>query len=117
MTVNFQPDVCLPKDPAGFGAWLTGHYYEHIVLAQKCQALAVPVNVPNYDILSWRDEPELAQQWLVNHEAMHNQIRFATNVSGIDFSLVDFSDDEQFLDWMGDHSQEHIAFRQILGIK
>lgn len=116
MTVNFQPDTCLPKDPAGFGMWLTGHHYEHVVLAQKCQALANPVIVPNYDILSWRDEPELVQQWLVNHEAIHNQIRVGANVTGIDFSLVDFSDDEQFLDWMGDHAQEHLTFRQIFGI-
>lgn len=116
MTVSFQPDVCLPKDPPGFGAWRTGHFYEHIVLAQKCRALTMPVIVPDYDILSWRDEPQYVQQWLVNHQAMHDQIRFATNVSGIDFSLVDFSDEEQFLGWMDDHAQEHITFRNILGI-
>lgn len=116
MTVNFQPDVCLPKDPAGWGRFLTGHYYEHLVLAQKCAALATPVIVPNFDILSWKDEPEFVQQWLINHESMHSQIRVGTNVTGVDFSLVDFSDDEEFLEWLDDHSQEHITFRQILGI-
>lgn len=116
MTVNFQPDIVLPKDPAGFGHWLTGHYYEHIVLAKKCAALTTPVNVPNFDVLSWKDEPEFVQQWLVNHQAMHSQIRVGTNVTGIDFSLVDFSKDDEFLEWMDDHSQEHITFRGILGI-
>lgn len=116
MTVNFQPDVCLPNDPGGFGRWLTGHYYEHIVLRQKCAALTASVNVPDYDILSWKDDPGYVQQWLVNHESMHSQIRFATNVTGIDFSLVDFTQPEQFLVWMDDHSQEHITFRSILGI-
>ncbi len=116
MSVNFQPDVCLPKDPAGFGHWRAGHHYEHIVLAQKCFALAKPVSVPDFDIFSWRDEPEFVQQWLVSHNAIHNQIRFATNVTGIDFSLVDFSKDEDFLAWMDDHAQEHLTFRQILGI-
>lgn len=116
MTVNFQPDNCLPKDPAGFGQWRTGHYYEHVVLAQKCAALAKPLIVPGFDILSWRDEPEFVQGWMVAHQAIHVAIRQATNVTGIDFSLVDFSDDEAFSEWMDDHSQEHIAFRQILGI-
>lgn len=117
MTVNFQPDVCLPKDPAGFGRWLTGHFYEHVVLAQKCAALAKPVIVPNYDILAWKDDPAYVQQWLVNHEQIHIQVRAATNVTGIDFSLVDFSKEEEFSEWMDDHSQEHITFRSILGIK
>lgn len=116
MTVNFQPDVCLPKDPAGFGRWLTGHYYEHIVMREKCAALAIPINVPDYDVLSWKDDAAFVQQWLVNHEAMHTQIRFATNITGIDFSLVDFSKNEEFLEWMDDHSQEHITIRSILGI-
>lgn len=116
MTVNFQPDVCLPKDPAGFGRWLTGHYYEHIVLNQKCQALATPIIVPDYDILSWSDDADKVQLWLLNHESMHSQIRFATNVTGADLSLVDFSNDNEFLDWMDNHAQDHIAFREVLGI-
>lgn len=85
-------------------------------MATLCAALIPPVIVPNYDIFSWRDEPELAQQWLVSHEAMHNALRFATNVTGIDFSLVDFSKEDEFLSWMDDHAQEHQTFRQILGI-
>lgn len=116
MTVNFQPDNVLPKDPAGFGRWLTGHYYEHIVLRQLCAELNTPVSVPDFDILSWNDDPDKVQQWLVNHESMHSQIRVATNVTGIDFSLTDFSDDEQFSQWMDDHSQEHAVFREILGV-
>lgn len=116
MTVNFQPDVCLPKDPAGFGLWRTGHYYEHLVLAQKAAALAKPVSVPDFDIFSWRDEPEFVQQWLVSHEAIHSQLRVGANLTGIDFSLVDFSNPQQFLEWMDDHAQEHIALRSIYGI-
>lgn len=116
MSVNFQPDLVLPKDPAGFGRWLTGHYYEHLQMIPLCAALSTPVIVPDYDILSWSDDPQKVQQWLVNHESIHDQIRQATNVSGIDFSLVDFSNDEEFLEWMDDHSQEHITFRSILGI-
>lgn len=117
MTINFQPDTCLPKDPAGWGRWLSGHYYEHLQMRPLCAALAKPVIIPDLDILGWRDEPEFVQQWLVSHEIIHEQLRFALNVTGIDFSLVDFSKDEEFLDWQNDHAQEHLIFRQILGIK
>lgn len=116
MSVNFQPDICLSKDPEGFGQWRSGHFYEHVVLRKKCAALISPVNVPDFDIYSWRDEPEFVQQWLVNHNAIHQQIRVACNVTGIDLSLVNLSKDEQFYSWMDDHAQEHRVFRQILGI-
>lgn len=116
MTINFSPDTVLPKDPGGFGQWRMGHYLEHGVIRQKCAALATPVVIAEYPILSWSDEPEFVKQWLAAHETIHEQIRAATNVSGTDLSLVDFSDDEEFLTWMDDHAQEHLVFRQILGI-
>lgn len=114
--ISFQPDICLPKDPAGFGMWLNGHYREHLQLAQACLALTPSIVVPNYDILGWKDEPALVQQWLVSHESMHETLRAACNVTGADLSLVDFSKDDEFLDWMDDHAQEHQNFRSVLGI-
>lgn len=116
MTVNFQPDVCLPHDPAGFGAWLTGHYYEHLVMAQKAAGLTDPVLVPQFDILSWRAEPEYVTNWLVNHEAIHDALRTGANLTGIDLSLVDFTNDDEFSEWLDIHAQEHIELRQIYGI-
>jgi hypothetical protein len=116
VTLNFQMDKVLPNDPAGFGGWRMGHFLEHGVFSQKCAALSTPVIVPEYDILSWRDEPQYVKQWLSSHEAMHQQIRFATNVTGADLALVDFSDEEQFLAWMDDHAEEHLIFREVLGV-
>jgi len=116
MTVNFQPDLCLPKDPAGWGRWLTGHYYEHLQMIPLCAALTTPVNVPNFDILTWNDGPTAVQQWLVNHGIIHQALDSACNVTNIDFSLVDFSKEDEFLSWLDDHSQAHIDYRGILGI-
>lgn len=116
MTVNFQPDLCLPHDPTGWGRFLTGHYYEHLQFIPLCSALTVPVNVPNYDILAWKDDPAFVQQWLVNHGIIHQALDTACNVTNIDFSLVDFSNDGEFLSWQDDHSQAHIGYRGILGV-
>lgn len=114
--INFQPDICLPKDPSGFGFWLTGHNLEHKVFILRCLNLSMPVSVPDYDILAWRDEPELVQQWLVAHEQIHAVLRGACNVTGVDLSLVDFSQDDEFLNWMDDHATEHQNFRDVLGV-
>lgn len=114
--ISFQPDICLPKDAAGFGMWRTGHYREHLQFIPLCRALTPPAIITNYDILSWRDEPELVQQWLVAHESIHKQLRVATSITGSDLSLVDFSKDDQFLEWLEEHAQEHRQFRQVLGI-
>lgn len=115
--ISFQPDVCLPKDPEGFGLWLTGHYREHVQMKHLCLTLAPAVFVPDYDILGWKDEPQFVQQWLVAHEQIHQFLRTACRVTGSDLSLVDFSQDDEFLEWQEDHALEHQQFRTFLGIK
>lgn len=116
MSIDFQPDTVLPKDPVGFGQWRNGHYREHLQLRQICFTLSPPVDIPDYDILSWRDEPQFVQEWLVSHEALHVQLRAVCNVTGTDLSLVDFSDDEQWFEWMDAHALEHQIFRNVLRV-
>lgn len=116
MTVNFQPDVCLPKDPAGFGLWLAGHYYEHVTMRQKAAAISPPQSVPDFDIYSWSDDPLYVISWLNNHQAIHTILRAGANLTGIDLSEVDLSKEEEFSEWMDDHAQEHIVLRDFYGI-
>ena len=114
MSVQFQPDTCLPRDPAGWGMWLTGHSLEHEDFRIACLNLSTPIILPCFDLLSWRDEPEFVQGWLVNHEALHEALRTVTGVSGSDLSLVDLSKDEEWFIWLDDHAQEHQDFRSAL---
>lgn len=115
-TVLFQPDTCLPRDPAGWGLLLNGHAQEHELFRTTLLSFNVPIVVPSFDILSWRDEPEFVQQWLVNHEAIHESIRSVTGVGGNDLSLVDLSKDDEFFEWLDDHAQEHSSFRSVLNV-
>lgn len=115
MPVQFQPDQCLPRDPAGWGMWLIGHALEHEDFRIACLQFSVPIIIPDFDVRSWRDEPEFVQGWLENHEQIHGAIRSVTGVGGDDLSLVDFSQDDQWYIWLDDHSTEHQSFRQILG--
>lgn len=116
MTIFFTPDKCLPKDPTGWGFWLNSHYYEHEQMRVAALGLSPSIIVPKYDILRWRDEPELVQGWLVSHARMHQVLDQAANITGVDFSLVDFTDDEAFLDWQDDHAQDHASLRTFFGI-
>lgn len=114
--VLFQPDTCLPRDPAGWGLWLNGHALEHESFRIACLGLSTPIVIPDFDIRSWKDGPEFVQQWLANHEQIHQAIRDVTGVNGDDLSLVDLSQDDQWFVWLDDHAQEHAAMRSVLGV-
>jgi hypothetical protein len=117
MTIFFQPDHCLPHDPTGFGYWLQSHYNEHRQFIQIAQTqLTIPVFITDYNLAYWSDEPKIAQRWLLAHEQIHEQLRTLTNVGGIDLSQVDLTQDDQWYEWMDDHAQEHMDFRQVFGI-
>lgn len=114
MTVNFQPDICLPKDPEGFGRWLDGHAFEHNVIQQKL--LALNFTVPQYNLLFWDDKPSVVQSWLQSHGNVHQQIDQVLNITSIDFSQVDLSKEDEWFSWMDDHASEHQNIRDILGM-
>lgn len=116
MAVLFMPDIVLPKDPAGFGYWRSGHYFEHRQFIDFCRGLNPPVQVPEYDIYAWSDEPEIVQLWLNTHEQIHAALRTVANVSGIDLSLVDLGDEQEWFEWMDDHAQEHRLLRTAFSI-
>lgn len=112
--INFQPDICMPNDPAGFGHWLDGHALEHDVINQKL--LQLGVTVPQYNLLFWDDKPSVVQSWLQAHQTTHQIIDNALNITSVDFSQVDLTQNDQWFEWMDDHASEHQNIRQILGI-
>jgi hypothetical protein len=116
MTVKFQPDVCLNRDPAGWGMWLLGHALEHEDFRIACLDLSTPIVIPDFDIRSWSDEPKFVTGWLQNHQALHQALDQVTGVEEIDYSLVDLAKDDQFYLWLDDHKSGHQSLRSVLGI-
>lgn len=114
--ISFQPDICLPNDPAGFGRWLDGHAREHSQINQKLLAMTPSISVPDFNLLYWNDRPAVVQSWLQGHETAHQIIESALNISGVDFSQVDLTNEDEWFSWMDDHANEHLIIRQILGI-
>ena len=113
----FLPDHVLPHDPAGFGRWLVGHSLEHTQMSQIVSTVGTPLaNVPLYDILSWSDDPANVVFWLNTHQNIHQALRAQSGVTGIDLSLVDFNNDDDFLVWQEDHATEHAQLRYVYGL-
>lgn len=117
MPVLFSPDQVMPHDPAGFGRWLIGHYLEHKEFIMLANGLTPPTLIPDYALQSWSDEPVFVSGWLNVHANVHNALRVPANVTGIDLSNVDLTDDNQWYEWMLDHSQEHAALRAFYGVE
>lgn len=116
MTILFYPDRVLPHDPAGWGRYLMGHFLEHEQMRGIALTVTPPANIPAYQIQQWADSPAAVASWLVSHFTIHQALRAQSGVTGIDLSIVDFSDDEDFLLWQDDHGDEHSILRQFYGI-
>lgn len=114
--INFSNTECLFNDRIGFGFWLTGHAYEHKQFINICQTLTNPVTIPDYNFRSWYDDPGAIQSWLQNHEYVHKILRQVCNVTGDDLSLVDFSKEDDWYNWMDSHKTEHETFEAAFGI-
>lgn len=112
----FAPDICLPRDPTGFGRWRAGHALEHQQFIPLAAALSPPVTVPDYDLMFWNDSPAVVRLWLEAHQRVHATLDEASNATNIDFSQVDLTRDDQWFIWMDDHATAHEGYRSFFGL-
>lgn len=113
---HFDPDLVAPHDPAGWGRWLMGNYLEHRQIIAIGRTATPPINIPDYPIAQWSDDPGPVAIWRNVHKLMHDASERPFGISGIDLSIVDFSDGEAFEIWLQDHRTRHQLLRQAYGI-
>lgn len=113
---QFQPDQVEFDDVAGYGAWDVGHAREHIQFVQVLAGQATPILIPDYNMLSFLTAGAARASIVQSHAQVHNQLRAALGITGVDLSVVNLDDQNSLYDWLGYHSQEHTQIRQILGI-
>jgi hypothetical protein len=93
------------------------HYLEHRQFVTIGQGQTPPFVIPDYDISVVPTEPSLRGQWMSTHASIHDAVRIMTNITtGIDLADGDLNDDQFWFMWHDNHSAEHRAFRQALGI-
>jgi len=113
----FRPDQALPRDPAGFGQWLRGHWDEHRQMIPLAAAQTKPIFVPDFDLGYWSDRPSVVTSWLNRHNEIHVLLRLPGAIGGIDLSAVDLGKDDEWFVWMGSHALEHQELRDFYGLK
>lgn len=116
MTILFNPNICAPHDPAGWGRWRSGHYGDHRQYITMGATATPRIVIPDYDLHAWSDDTGAVTAWLNAHYQVHQAIRSASGITGIDLSQVDLSDDQSFIEWQDDHNLEHQAINQFFGI-
>jgi hypothetical protein len=116
MTTQFQPNTLAFGDAAGLGAWLVGHYRQHLAYNDFLAAKSPPVILSPYNILTIEGGKTGRRFWLEDHASWHGQIRPYANVTGIDLASVDMDDEAQFYGWIDLHNQEHAEFDVAFGL-
>jgi hypothetical protein len=116
MTSQFQPNTLVFGDRAGLGAWLVGHYRQHLAYNDFLATQSPPILIPPFNILTVEGGSIGQQLWLNDHESWHKLIRPFANVTGVDLSVVNMDDPEQFYAWIDLHNQEHAAEDTAFGL-
>lgn len=116
MTTQFQPNTVVFGDEAGLGAWLVGHYRQHLAYNSFLASKSPPVVIATHDILTVIGGQLGQRFWLDEHEKWHEAVRPLANVTGINLSEVDLSNQAAFYQWIDVHNQEHAAIDVAFGL-
>lgn len=60
--------------------------------------------------------PTSMQNWLYQHQLMHQQMDAVLGIAGYDLLDVDWTDRGQFAAWIDSHASEHLQAGQILNL-
>ncbi len=117
MATEFQFTLFEFGDVAGEGAFLVGHFRNHLQYNAALAARTNPVILPEFDIIEVTGGKVGRRAWLDSHAMWHNLLRPLANVTGIDLASVDLENKEQFYSWLESHNFEHqlldIAFNIV----
>jgi hypothetical protein len=112
----FFHDIYVFGDQDAAAVWRQEHQYEHTQFVTLFQGQPNPVDLPDYDLTSWQEDPAFRTMWLTAHESVHELLRDLTGVTGVNLADVDLTQEDEFYDWLDDHSTEHAEIRTALGI-
>ena len=114
---QFAPDLVAFGDQAGYGLWDIGHVREHMQFTQVLAGLTPAIEIADYPLLSFMTLPEgPASQMAALHSTLHDLLRNATGVTGVDLTGFGPHNQEDFDDLLNYHRQEHAQMRSVLGL-
>jgi hypothetical protein len=113
---QFAPDQCEFGDVPGYGIFDIAHWREHIQFVTMFAAQSPQMLIPNPDFGAILSGGGIMRESLDQHQVVHNLLRQATGVSGVDFTDFDLTQQTDFYSFLGYHAQEHAQIRQVLGL-
>lgn len=113
---QFQPNQCAFGDLPGYGAWDIGHAREHLQFVSALAARSPAVLIPAYDFLSFLTAGNWRKSIIESHAKAHVQLRAALGIAGVDLSVVNLDDQNDFYNWLDWHAREHAQIRHNLGL-
>jgi hypothetical protein len=113
---QFQPDQVTFRDAAGYGAWDTAHYREHLQFVQVLAAQTPPILLGNYDLSTMLTAGTARKSIQESHQSAHELLADITGITATDFSGFDLENPEDFYSFLSYHSTTHAQIRQFLGV-
>lgn len=103
--------------------WSFAHMANHLDIIRRIYEVTMPVppaTAPppislNPFPLDPFDPRNLAQ-WLYQHSVMHAQMDLVLGIDGYDLLELDWSDQDQLIEWINFNSDEHVQASRLLGI-
>ena len=116
MSTEFALNLFAFGDAAGNGEWLLGHFRNHLQYNAKLAARTPPVLLPEFPILAVEGGKIGRKSWLDSHADWHNLLRPLAGATGIDLSVVDFDNENEFYQWVDAHRAEHQFLDVVFGV-
>lgn len=117
MTTEFLANEVVWGDVQGFGQWQVGHARQHLRYLGVLAKRTPPIILPDVPLWSVGDNQLEIRAWLNDHYfASHVLLRNITGISGVDFSVVNFSNPESFYDFVDLHNSEHSLLDIAFGV-
>jgi DNA-binding GntR family transcriptional regulator len=102
-----------PDTKNGFDEWSFQHFAHHQAIIAAAQS-GKNTRLTLYNI--WPFSFDNAQNWLLQHQAQHNDMNALYKQSGSDFTSVDFRDKRALDAFFDLHFREHQAIAALCGV-
>ena len=103
----------VPNSDDDWKAWAFNHAADHYSIVNQV-FISKSQNLTPF-ILSPMDKDDVGM-WLYQHAIMHSQMNQAVGTSGNDLLSLDWSDPDQFAQWLRLNATEHQAVSAALGL-
>jgi hypothetical protein len=116
--VSLPQLYAVPDDDEEWRSWAFNHaanHYDWIPAIYVLKASTVPAGSLTTFLLSPVDQNNIGI-WLYNHQIAHNQANIALGTKGYDLLSFDWSDEDQFSEWLRFNGDEHVRISAILGL-